>query len=127
MDTKSLHVIAEFWDCEVDLTDVGFLRDHMVVAANEANANPINIFANSFTPPGVTVLIAVEESHLSIHTWPVEKYAAIDIFTCGDNTDPDKAIDYLRYVLNPQTVHVARVERGNKNIGITFVNEYCYH
>jgi S-adenosylmethionine decarboxylase len=31
------------------------------------------------------------ESHISIHTWPENGYAAVDVFTCGDHTMPEEA------------------------------------
>ena len=120
MDTKSTHVLAEFWECAEDLDDEWFLRDHMKKAAREANATPLNVYSRSFEPHGVTILVAVEESHLSIHTWPERGYAAVDVFTCGSNTSPAKAIDYLRNLLNPRKLDVAKVDRGRPDgIGVT--------
>ena len=35
------------------------------------------------------------ESHVSIHTWPESGYAAVDVFTCGDHTMPERACQVL--------------------------------
>ncbi len=55
----------------------------------------INLVTHSFKPQGVTGLALLAESHISIHTWPEIGYAAIDVFTCGDHTMPEKACKLL--------------------------------
>ena len=120
MDTESTHILAEFWDCKEDLNDQCLIRDHMLRATHEANADPLNVFSKSFEPQGVSVLIAVSESHLSIHTWPEKGYAAVDVFTCGKTTEPVKAIEYLREALRPRRLDIAKLNRGRKRgIGMT--------
>ena len=39
---------------------------------------------HKFQPLGVTGLARLAESHISIHTWPEIGYAAVDVFTCGE-------------------------------------------
>ena len=68
----------------------------MTKAAEAANATLLSISSKKFDPQGVTAVVLLSESHLSIHTWPEYGYAAIDAFTCGDRTDPEKACDFLR-------------------------------
>ena len=67
----------------------------MTKAAEAANATLLSISSKKFDPQGVTAVVLLSESHLSIHTWPEYGYAAIDAFTCGDRTDPEKACDFL--------------------------------
>ena len=55
----------------------------------------MNLVTHSFKPQGVTGLALLAESHISIHTWPEIGYAAIDVFTCGDHTMPEKACKLL--------------------------------
>ena len=43
----------------------------------------------------MTGLALLAESHISIHTWPESGYAAVDVFTCGDHTMPEKACQTL--------------------------------
>jgi S-adenosylmethionine decarboxylase len=43
----------------------------------------------------VTGLALLAESHISIHTWPESGYAAVDVFTCGDHTMPERACQVL--------------------------------
>ncbi len=48
-----------------------------------------------FSPYGVTALVLLAESHISIHTWPENGYLAVDVFTCGEHTEPEQACHYL--------------------------------
>lgn len=78
------------------LNDEDFVKEAMTRAAEAANATLLSISSKKFEPQGVTAVVLLSESHLSIHTWPEYGYAAIDAFTCGDRTDPEKACDFLR-------------------------------
>lgn len=125
METKNTHILADFWGCNIAiLDDQEALKDHMARAAFEACVTPLAVYGRSFTPQGVTVLVAVEESHLSIHTWPEKGYAALDFFTCGTKCQPRKALDYLREALDPDHANVASIIRGSKGgIGISSVSK----
>lgn len=78
------------------LNDEDFVKDVMTMAAEAANATLLSISTKKFDPQGVTAVALLSESHLSIHTWPEYGYAAIDVFTCGERTDPELACDFLR-------------------------------
>jgi S-adenosylmethionine decarboxylase len=62
---------------------------------NQAGATLLNLITHHFQPQGVTGLALLAESHLSIHTWPESGYAAVDVFTCGDHTMPERACEVL--------------------------------
>lgn len=57
-------------------------------------------------------MLLIAESHFSIHTWPEERFAGVDIFTCGDEMDPDVAIEVLTEGLRAEEVKVKIVLRG---------------
>ena len=44
----------------------------------------LNRFSHQFEPQGVTVVYALAESHISIHTFPETQSCALDVYTCGD-------------------------------------------
>jgi S-adenosylmethionine decarboxylase len=67
---------------------------------------------HKFEPIGVTALALLAESHLSIHTWPEDGYAAVDAFTCGDKAQPEAACRYLAQVLKAGRVTMSRTKRG---------------
>ena len=90
------HCILELYQCDhAKLNDEAFIRTTITSSAKIAGATLINLVTHSFKPQGVTGLALLAESHISIHTWPEIGYAAIDVFTCGDHTMPEKACKSL--------------------------------
>ena len=90
------HCILELYQCDhAKLNDEAFVRTTITSSAKIAGATLINLVTHSFKPQGVTGLALLAESHISIHTWPEIGYAAIDVFTCGDHTMPEKACKVL--------------------------------
>ena len=91
------HCILELYECDVlKLNDEAFLRTLISTAARNAGATLLHLITHRFEPQGVTGLALLAESHISIHTWPESGYAAIDVFTCGDHTMPERACEILR-------------------------------
>ena len=90
------HCILELYNCDAaKLDDEAFLRNAITTAAKRAGATLLNLITHRFDPQGVTGLALLAESHISIHTWPESGYAAVDVFTCGDHTMPEKACQAL--------------------------------
>ena len=95
-DMVGKHCILELYDCNHSkLDDETFLRHTITTAAQRAGATLLNLITHRFEPQGVTGLALLAESHISIHTWPENGYAAVDVFTCGDHTMPEKACEVL--------------------------------
>ncbi len=61
---------------------------------------------------GVTGVLLLAESHISIHTWPEYGFAAADIFMCGQ-AEPERALAVLQQAFAPASTQVQRVLRGN--------------
>lgn len=60
---------------------------------------------------GITGIVIIAESHISIHTYPEKGYVFIDIFSCK-NFDEEKAVRYLRNIFQPQKSTINVVQRG---------------
>ena len=90
------HCILELYHCNADrLDDEALIRNSITQAVQQAGATLLQLISHRFTPQGVTALALLAESHLSIHTWPESGYAAVDVFTCGDHTMPERACERL--------------------------------
>ena len=115
---KSKHFLLELYRCDYEkLNDESFLRCLLNNAAKLANATVLNLISNKFEPQGVTAIALLAESHLSIHTWPEAKYSAVDIFTCGQNMQPDQCCKYLIESLMAEE-HLLRVINRNPPLNI---------
>jgi S-adenosylmethionine decarboxylase len=69
-------------------------------------------------------VIVIAESHLSIHTWPEYRYAAVDIFSCGDVLQPEVAASYLVEQFGAERTSVVEMQRGMfMNAGAPVVNK----
>ncbi len=113
METRGTHVVCELSGCDATkLTDVDGVRDVMESAAREANAEILKVVFHRFQPQGVSGVVVIAESHLSIHTWPEAGYAAVDFYTCGDHTDPWRACEYAAKKLGATTMLTTEVKRG---------------
>ncbi|HDL04228.1 MAG TPA: S-adenosylmethionine decarboxylase proenzyme [candidate division Zixibacteria bacterium] len=107
------HLVAELTDCNIEfLNDLPFLEQVMKEAARISGATVVKTAFHRYNPQGLSGIVVIAESHLSIHTWPEYGYAAVDCFTCGSSVDPWKAIDYLKEVLQSKTVSARELNRG---------------
>ncbi|PHS36629.1 MAG: S-adenosylmethionine decarboxylase proenzyme [Alkaliphilus sp.] len=113
MDNLGRHILAEFYNCDENiLNDHKLIEEYMVEAANEANATVVTSNFHMFNPWGVSGVVVIQESHLTIHTWPEYGYAAIDLFTCGDEVNPWLAFDYLKTKLKAEITETSEYPRG---------------
>jgi S-adenosylmethionine decarboxylase len=118
--TYGRHIIIDMWEIDFKLLDdLNFLQEHLKKAAEQSHANVLSIESKKFDPSGVTILVLLSESHLSIHTYPEKGFAGVDCYTCGNTVDPQIAIDYLISVLNPQKTYAKKLIRGSGIIDIT--------
>jgi len=107
------HLLVELKDCNHSaLKDLNFVRDAMVSAARKAEATIVDISFHEFSPFGISGMVVIAESHLSIHTWPEYGYAAVDIFTCGDLIDPIVAAQYLINFFESKNPSIVEMKRG---------------
>ncbi len=107
------HLLIELRECNPEiLKSLGKVRSVMVSAAKEAKATIIDISFREFNPFGISGLVVIAESHLTVHTWPEYGYAAVDIFTCGDVIKPEIAASYIIKQLECKNPSIVEMKRG---------------
>ena len=78
-----IHCIWDAYNCDAEtLSYVPHVEKALYAIIEKLNLSPVNAAFKQFEPIGVTGFILLEESHISIHTWPEHNYAAIDVFSC---------------------------------------------
>ena len=106
-----IHLLIDFWEAK-NLTNKITVENALREAAISAKATAINLQLNKYSENGgISGILVLAESHISIHTWPERSFAAIDIFMCGD-CDPYKCIAVLKKAFEPGNVTLFERRRG---------------
>jgi len=112
------HYLVDLCDCDADIiTCVKLTRAIVMRAANECGATILNDHFHQFKPIGVSGVVLIAESHISVHTWPENGFAAMDIFTCG-NMKPHVAIDIIQkgFCAKEASMSLKVITRGQLNV-----------
>ena len=104
------HLIIDLYDAD-RLDDIDHIEEALRRAVEVSRATLLHIHLHPFEPNGVSGVAVLAESHISIHTWPENGYAALDVFMCGD-ADPDACIPVLREAFSPSKIAVSELLRG---------------
>lgn len=107
------HLIAEFSDCNSKTLDnLELLEQYLEEAVRLSGATIVRSVFHRYNPQGVSGVVVIAESHLSVHTWPEYAYAAVDFFACGESVDPYQALNYIKNKLGSQSTQVNEIKRG---------------
>lgn len=113
IDTIGFHYVVEAAGCDAEiLGDAGKIREIFLKAAEVSNMEVKSSYFFKFSPTGVSGVVIVAESHISVHTWPERGYAALDVYTCGEKANPEKAVDYILEQFGAKYAHVSEIKRG---------------
>ncbi len=114
------HLILEAYGCPKDLlADLGLVSQAL-------DAYPSQLDMTKIMPPyvfryqgtveddwGVSGVVLIAESHISIHTFPEKGFVTLDIFSCRE-FDVDAAIDYFSGVFKPESYEKQLLMRGRE-------------
>src|SRR5512139_415449 len=113
MKALGRQIVVEYYGCAPEvLNNVALIKRSMREAALVSGATVVQEAFHLFNPHGISGVVVIAESHLSIHTWPEYGYAAVDLFTCGDEIQPEIAFEYLKRTLRAESVSVMELKRG---------------
>lgn len=102
---------VDFWSGRI-IEEPKEIKRILINACKKANNTPLKIIIHKFQPQGITGIILLAESHISIATWPEINYVAIDIFSCGKKAMPKKAFEYLKKEFQPKRIKIREIKRG---------------
>lgn len=118
-ETPGLHVMGDLYDCECEdryLLDCRLLTEHCLKLVEEAGLTVVGNYFHQFGGcGGVTGMIVLAESHMSIHTWPEKRYVTVDVYVCSytqDNRPKARQLyESLLSTFKPAHENVHSVER----------------
>lgn len=107
------HLLIDFWGAK-NLDDPAKIDATLCEAAVTAGATILHSHFHHFTPNGgVSGVIVLAESHISIHTWPERDFAAVDVFMCGA-CDPNLTIPVMQRLFQASKVVSQEERRGRE-------------
>ncbi len=106
------HILTDFYGCDpAILDDEKAVERILLQAAGVCGATVVGVSLHRFAPQGVSGVVLIAESHIAIHTWPENRFAAIDIFTCGP-IDHLLAYKFLLEAFGAQSGSIVEINRG---------------
>lgn len=107
------HILVEYFNCDREILNrSNEVERFMKKAALDCGATIVSSVFHTFNPHGVSGVVVIVESHLAIHTWPEYGYAAVDVFTCGNLVEPEKAIQSVQNSLKADKMESKEFIRG---------------
>ena len=108
-----IHVLADLGGIAAEkLCSCEALDALLRAAAEAAHARVLHSHFHGFGDgQGVTGVVLLAESHISIHTWPECGFAAADIFMCGA-AQPELALAIVVKALQPSSHSVQSIYRA---------------
>lgn len=93
-DFNGRHVIADLYHLEGPiLNDIKILKTLILKGVSKSRATVISDLHFQFSPMGITILLLLAESHVSLHTYPTQQAAFFDSFTCGEECNPEVILE----------------------------------
>lgn len=113
MNGLGRHLLLELFDCDgAALNNLNGVKRALIEAAERAHATIVEVVFHQFSPIGVSGVVVIAESHLSIHTWPEYGYAAVDLFSCAEKLRMEEATASLIETFRPRRTAMVTVDRG---------------
>lgn len=114
------HLILEAYGCPTellgDLTKVSNVLDEYPTQLEMTKIMPPYVFRYSGTVPddwGVSGIVLIAESHISIHTFAEKGFVTLDIFSCKD-FDVDAAVKFFQEKFQPERIEKQLIMRGRE-------------
>ena len=104
------HLLVDLWGAR-DLDDPAAIDRTLRACAEASGATVLGGDFHRFQPNGVSGILLLAESHISIHTWPEREFAALDVFMCGE-CDPYAGIEILKRAFAPEQITLTEHKRG---------------
>ncbi len=105
-----IHLLLDLVGAQ-NIDDKDIIEKVLRQSAEAAGATLLHIHLHQFTPNGISGIAVLAESHISFHSWPDRRFAALDVFMCG-NTQPHETIGIIRAAFLPEKLNVTEKLRG---------------
>lgn len=118
-EAKGTHYLLDVYGVKSELlNDMSYQNELLTTAIHKAGATILDIAEYKFDPTGCTLVLLLSESHISVHSYPLEGgiegcgVAFYDVFTCGSHVDTKAAVNYILEQLQPTDFEIKKIIRG---------------
>ncbi len=111
------HIYGNLYGCQPSFINNDLALKNLVIEAAKVAKMTVwdtKVWKFGGEKGGVSALALILESHIAIHTWNEFQYATVDVFTCGDKSDPVQAFDYIVAKMKPKSVTKHFADRSKK-------------
>ena len=107
------HSLLEFYNCDPErLKRSREVKTLLCAAVKHGGGTIVKAVFHNFNPYGVSGVVVITESHVTIHTWPEHGYAAVDIFSCSPKLDHAAIRQNVKRSLSARRVSGRSFKRG---------------
>jgi S-adenosylmethionine decarboxylase len=117
MHNTGQELLVDLYNCTTDvLDDPSALEEILLLTAQAAGFQVVSRISHQFTHQGVTLVLILSQSHLALHTWPEDHFAAADVYVCGTQPQVTRALgvvlEFLLAQFRPKVFSHHMIERG---------------
>jgi len=98
-----------------NFSDNNLILNKLLDTCHNHSLSVIKTTFHNFSPQGYTAVILLAESHLSIHTYPEDQIAHVDLFCCNPDICTKTVLETLAGYLSAEVVEMQVVKRDNDN------------
>lgn len=92
------HLLLEVHKVDFNLlNDINPLLEVVLGAIGRSKMTVLNTYYHKFDPQGLTILVCLAESHVSLHTFPEHNCVSCDAYTCGEGNPKLIVLELLKY------------------------------
>lgn len=114
MNIIARHLTVDMYGCKIKhLSDLEFMKQMINITVADANMTLIDSSLHMLGEKNLNAIALLEEGHISIHTYPDLGYTAIDVFTCSNQSKPEKIIATIKKFLKPEKTKTTCLKRGD--------------
>jgi len=119
------HIFVDFSKADYETLDnADILEKSLIYAAMTEGVTVLGTIKKRFSPSGVTILLLLAESHVSLHTYPEEGKAFFDAFTCGEKCEPKNIFLNFAQDALPGNYLINQINRGSTQHTLGLLNRH---
>lgn len=104
-------LLVDLYGCDkAIIDDIEKIKEIAYGILKEINSQIVEECYHKFQPIGITYIAVITKSHFSIHTWPENSYAAVDIFSCDEDL-PEIIAERLKALFKSDKMVARKFER----------------